>query len=158
MAKFPPRMMWASGGASVEMSPEFARVFERALQSAAPETIEQLTKSTDDIYAYAREFWPRGRHRKEYKEGRGTDKRKAHSRDQLERGIEIRDGGRLIVGFVRNPAWWSWAIRWGVKGSFGFRRGSKVGRDLILRPGRKQGPVIAKVLSVELANAAVGKK
>lgn len=153
MSLFPTRMLWASGTAEIEMSPEFAAVFERALEAAAPETIAQLTKSTDEVYQYAREFWPVGDDTL-YKSG----KRTTHSRDQLTRGIEIRDGGRLIVGFVRNPAWWSWLIKWGVRGSLGFRVGSKIGRDLIFRPGRKQGPVIAKVLTIELANAAAGRK
>jgi len=152
MALFPGRMVWASGASEVEVSPEFAAVFERALAAAAPETIAELTRATEEVYENARAEWPRGPHSRLYT----TGKRAAHSRDQITRGVRIESGGREIVGFVRNAARWSWAIKWGVK-SFGFRRGAKVGRDLIFKPGRKLGPIIARALAKELSDAAVGR-
>ena len=161
---FPGRMIYSSGRWGVEISESYRQVFEQILSTAAPETTQALIDATEELYELAYREWPvspktrRERNdgtvewvdRWEYRTGRRDKKSKFH----LTRGIAIEKGGTEIIGFVRNMAPWSWAVVWGMRsGGLGRRLGAKVGRDLIIKPGKKLGPKIAKIILDELVKA-----
>ena len=147
---FPQRMLYQSGRWGVEISGNYRTLFENILEQAAPLTTEALIEATEEIAGEAYRLWPVGRNRKDPR----TGTIRKHSRYMLESGIQIGKGGAEITGFVRNIAYWSWAVVWGHRNSpLGTRLGAKVGRDLIIKPGRKIGPKLAQVLAKELAAA-----
>lgn len=158
---FPGEMLYESGRWGVKIDGAYRDMFENILSHAAPLTTQALIDATEEVYEDAFKNWPVSPRMKirgvwgprwEYRNG----ERFRHSRDQLIRGVKIISGGAEVVGFVRNMAPWSWAVVWGERtATLGRRLGAKVGRDLILKPGKKLGPKIAQVLADELARAGV---
>ena len=146
---FPQRMLYQSGRWGVEIEGTYRQLFENILEQAAPLTTEMLIEATEDIETEAYRLWPVGRNRSDPRTGGFPRK---HSKYMLERGLHVGKGGAEITGFVRNMAYWSWAVVWGQRNApLGMRLGAKVGRDLIIKPGRKIAPKLAQVLAKELA-------
>ena len=147
------QITFGTGRAQIRVSGSAFDVARRVLETAAPRTTAELDRATTKLAAEAKSRWPFGPPHPHYKSG----KRKKHSKYQIEHGIRIEDGGRVVVGFVRNVAYWAYYIKWGPKQSFGFRRGARVALDLIYRPGRKEAKPLAAAIAADLRDAAIGR-
>lgn len=120
-----PKVFLNQGGSRIEMSFDHEKAFRGALSDAETVLVDQLGGTVEKLWSDARERWPVGR------EGANP----FHSRDGLERGVEVDPArGEVRASLWNRAKWWVYvkSFQNGLGGKSAFLElGRKPARDAV---------------------------
>jgi hypothetical protein len=143
------------GNATVEASPELNNLVNDLLEKALPETRRAIDHAIDQVLSDARRDWPIRTTRPTRQQLEGGESfqpeispQSKRSIDRFESGVIIE--GENILGYVANTAPYAWAIRAGRYSLTDVDVGKRVANELMFKPIKKQGDIVAEALAKDL--------